>query len=256
MAESVVKVKVGKDRVARVRIERSPLNILDLETIRALNRALESLVPGNNYKLLVLEAAGKVFSAGVDVADHAPDRIEEALRRFHHTIRLVGMIDEPTLAVVHGDALGGGAELAMACDLVVAHEKARIGFPEINLGVYPPVAAALLSRLVPRRIADELVYTGRLLSAAEAARLGLVNQVLPEKEFEKQRKAFEARLVRSSGTSLRLAKKAIVEAARQESLTEAIDRAESIYLATLMRTADAREGIAAFLEKRAPRWVS
>lgn len=240
-------------RLARLVLDRPPLNVLDIATLQSLSDALDAVRASRSLRVLAVSGAGKAFCAGVDVADHAPDRVGETLRLFHGVIRRVLSIEVPVVACVHGAALGGGCELAIACDVVLARDDARLGQPEIQLGVFPPVAAALLPRLIGRQRALDLILSGRTLGADEARVTGLVSQVWPADRFAAESTAYLERLAALSGPALRLAKRA-ANGSRGLPIAEGIARAEELYLGELMALPDAREGIAAFLEKRSPVW--
>ncbi len=168
-------------------------------------------------------------------------------------MREINDLARPTIAVVDGAALGGGCELVAACDLAIASERARFGQPEIKLGVFPPVAAVLLPLVIGDKRARELIITGELIEAAEAARLGLVNYVLPGNELEQKTSELLAGLRGLSAAALELTKKAI-DLGRGRSLDSALKEVEDMYLHELMKTYDANEGINAFIEKRKPEW--
>jgi cyclohexa-1,5-dienecarbonyl-CoA hydratase len=159
----------------------------------------------------------------------------------------------PTLAAVNGAALGGGMELAIGCDMVLAASGAKFGQPEIKLAVFPPIAAVLLPRLVPPARAMELLLGGDNINADEALRIGLVNRVLSKENFAAELKAFVDPYLTLSRAALLSTRKAI-RAASDKPFNAALDAAEEIYLKELMATADAKEGLAAFLEKRKPVW--
>lgn len=239
--------------VRRVVLDRAPLNILDIAMLRELEEALGRVRGDGSAAVLVVTGEGKAFSAGVDVADHTPDRVEEMLGVFHAALGALRSLEIPTVAALNGAALGGGLEVALACDLVVAREGARLGQPEVQLGAFPPFAAAVLPRLVGRARALELCLTGRTLDAAEARAIGLVLHVYARDSFAADVATFVASLSSLSPAVLRLCKRAVVEGL-DAPVGEALHRAERIYLDELMRLADAREGMAAFLEKRPPVW--
>jgi cyclohexa-1,5-dienecarbonyl-CoA hydratase len=241
-----------RDRVARVRIDRPPLNVLTIAALGELNAALER-AGGRPVNAVVLSAGGKAFSAGLDVAEHLPDRAAGMLAAFHRTAELLAEIEPPTIAAVHGAALGGGCELALLCDIVVCAEGARLGLPEIGLAALAPVAAALLPRLCGPKRALELLLTGETLDAREAERIGLVNRVVPADRLEAEVDALAARLALSSGAALRLAKGAAVRGLGVP-VPEALADAEAVCLEMLTRLPDSEEGMRAFLEKRQPRW--
>ncbi len=168
----------------RVTLNDPPLHILDMALLEELRAALGRVE--NDHHCLIITASGeKAFSAGASVQDHLGDRVVTMLQRFHETFRILAKLDLVTVALVKGAALGGGCELAMACDFVLASDRARFGQPEINLGVFPPVAAYQFSRQLAPRKGLELLLTGEPVDAAAAERLGLVNAVFPAAEFSR-----------------------------------------------------------------------
>jgi cyclohexa-1,5-dienecarbonyl-CoA hydratase len=242
--------------LARLVINRPPLNILDLDTIHELNSRLTGALKEEGVRLVEIRSAGeKAFSAGVDIRDHLPDRAPEMLREFHSLIRAVLYAPCPVLAVVRGHCLGGGMELALACDFIVASDDARFGQPEIKVGAFPPVAAVLLSRLIPEKKALELILTGELSSAEEAQRLGLVNRVVRAAELEDAVARFSGLLLAPSAQVTMLARKAARLTRHGGTLESALRESERIYLEHLLSTEDASEGLRAFLEKRSPVWT-
>jgi cyclohexa-1,5-dienecarbonyl-CoA hydratase len=233
-----------------ITLDRPPLNILDISTMRELRRALEPLAERRDLRVIVLRSAiPGTFSAGADVRDHARDRVVEMLDAFHPVIRLLDTLPQVAIAAVDGRCLGGGCELATVCDVVLATESSSFGQPEIDLGCFPPVAAALLPRLIGRA-AYELVLTGAAVKAHEAARTGLVSHVVDDLESETER--WVERLAAKSGAALALARRALRHAGG--GFGASLAAAESIYRDEVARTEDAEEGVRAFLEKRAARW--
>lgn len=241
------------DGVARLVLDRPPLNVLHIPMLQELDEVLTDLAADPELKLLVMTGEGKAFCVGVDVADHTADRVELMIEAFHGVIRKLLLLEVPVVAAVNGAALGGGCELLLACDLVIASEKAKLGQPEIRLGVFPPVAAALMPRLIGRQRALDLVLTGRVIGAAEAREMGLVGRVVPVEGFDEAIAEFVESLSSLSRPVLRLTKRTVVEG-MAEPLWDAFDRAEKRYLHELMELDDAHEGLAAFLEKREPVW--
>lgn len=238
--------------IAHLTLNRPPLNILTIAMIDELDAALDCVERSHGLHALVLAGAGKAFCAGVDVADHTHARVEPMIREFGALYRRLRTLGVPTLAVVHGAALGGGTELALACDLVVAGVSARFGQPEIKLGVFPPIAAAVLPGLVGQQQAARIMLTGDVLCAEEAARIGLITRAVPDEELVPAvEQLLEAWRVLSPA-SLHLAKCALLLGAHDG--VGAQDAIEALYLEDLMATADAREGIAAFMAKRQPVW--
>lgn len=229
-----------------------PLNILDIEMLEELRAALAAIEEGKPF--LIIDGEGdKAFSAGASVQDHLGDRVAGMLREFHECFRILNRLNIVTVAMVRGVALGGGCELALACDFVIASDRARFGQPEINLGVFPPVAAYQLSRQLSPRKGLELLLTGEPVDALTAERLGLVNAVFPLSEFDVRAEEWMGRLRKQSPSSLLLARKAFRTAGNAD-FEDKLARVERLYLEELMKTADANEGLNAFLEKRKPEW--
>ena len=239
--------------VARVTLDRPPLNVLHLQMLDELASVLDEVRGLRGVKVIVLAAAGRAFSAGVDVGDHTPDRAERMLARFHGVLGRVLALEMPVVAVVHGAALGGGCELAVACDVVLAAAGARFGQPEIRLAAFPPAAAVLLPRRIGRGAALDLILTGRTIDAGRAMAIGLATQVWPDEVFAREAEEYVAALAAQSRPVLRLAKRAVDESLAHD-VGGAIMEAERLYVEELMPLEDAREGIAAFLEKRQPVW--
>lgn len=240
--------------LATLTINRPPFNVLDIPTMEEISVALNRCRTASDVKLLVITGAGeKAFSAGVEVADHTPDKVDRMIDVFHGIFRRLQSMPMPTLAAVNGAALGGGMELAIGCDMIVAAAGAKFGQPEIKLAVFPPVAAVLLPRLVPPARAMELLYGGENILAEEALQIGLVNRVFPRESFAADVQAFVAPYLQLSRAALVSARKA-VRAAADKPFAAALDAAETIYLKELMNTDDAKEGLSAFLDKRKPVW--
>lgn len=251
-AMSRIDVKI-EGAVARLVLQNAPLNVIDLAMMDELSRALTDLEARSEISVVILRGSEKAFSAGVDVAAHTPDKIDEMLSKFHGAIlKLVGL-KKVTIAVVRGHCLGGGAELAMVCDMVYTTESATWGFPEIKLGCYPPVAATALAALVGQKQAADLVLTGRSITGRRAAELGLANRSLPESELDAAVNETVDRLTKLSSAALAVTKKAIY-AWDSMHFDKGLARAEKIYVEDLMKTEDAQEGIEAFTEKREPKW--
>jgi cyclohexa-1,5-dienecarbonyl-CoA hydratase len=244
---------VERGGTRRITLRRPPLNVLDVELMTELAGALAEVAADADTKLLVLTGSGKAFCAGVDVGDHQADRVERTLERFHGVVRSLMALPCPVIAALNGHALGGGLELAMACDVVIASDRASLGQPEITLGVFPPVAAALLPRLIGPMRAMDLVLSGRTITAQEAQRIGLVSRVVPAEDFAREVDGVIAGFGALSGPVLRLTKR-VVRETMPLGADAAIERAERSYLDELMRLRDPHEGIAAFLEKRQPVW--
>jgi cyclohexa-1,5-dienecarbonyl-CoA hydratase len=248
-----IRVESRGESVARIVLARPPLNVLNIAMLKELSDAVDELAARPRLRVLVIAAEGRTYSAGVDVEDHVGDKVSPMIAAFHGLFRRLADFEPVTVAEVHAHALGGGCELAAFCDLVLASEEATFGQPEIQLGLFPPVAAAAFPYFVQGKKTLELMLTGERVDAREAQRIGLVNQVWPAEDFAEEAASFVERLASRSAVALRLAKKAYY-AGVDVPFREALDRAEGIYLRELMRSRDALEGIAAFREKREPRW--
>ena len=240
--------------VARIELCHPPLNVIDIPMMEELSRALAEMDTRPDVSVIVLSGAGKAFSAGVDVAAHTPDKVEAMLGKFHAVIRALVATKKVTIASVHGACLGGGAELAMVCDLVHTAANAQWGFPEIKLGCYPPVACTALAALVGQKRAADLILTGRTISGKEAAEMGLATSASPEENLAAIVEQSLQRLIQLSPSALAVAKKASY-AWDSMHFDKGLARAEKVYFEDLMKTADATEGIRAFMEKRPPKWT-
>lgn len=250
MAYEHLRVEPGP--AARITLDRPPVNVLTIAMLDELASAVEAAV-GPETKVLVLTGAGKAFCAGVDVADHTEDRVESMIHAFSRAVRSLLEVRLPVVAVLNGAALGGGLELALACDLVLAAATAKLGQPEIRLGVFPPAATALLPRRVGVQRALDLVLTGRTITAEEAVALGLVTRVAPADELDTAAAELVGQLAGLSRPVLALTKRAVLEGL-ERSLDDALEHADALYLDDLMRLNDPHEGLAAFAEKREPVW--
>ncbi|MCK4693758.1 MAG: enoyl-CoA hydratase/isomerase family protein, partial [Anaerolineales bacterium] len=242
-----------QDSVVKITLNKPPLNVLNIEMMREINGVLEGLDSDPSVKVLVFEAAEgiKAFSAGVDVSEHTADKLDEMIEVFHRIFRLLDGLEIPTVAVVGGAALGGGCELALFCDMVIAAEKASFGQPEIQVGVLPPIAVVALPQIIGPKKTMEMVLTGDRIKANEAERLGLVNKVVPPEELQATAVEFVSKLTKLSGAVLRLTKRA-VRVGSIGSFTDGLAAVEDVYLGPLMDTEDAHEGLTAFMEKRPP----
>jgi cyclohexa-1,5-dienecarbonyl-CoA hydratase len=239
--------------LARITLNHPPLNVIEFEMMDELLAALHELEQRSEISAVIISGGERGFSAGVDVAVHTPEKIQTMFQKFHGLIAALVKFPKITIAEVHGVCLGGGAELAMVCDMAYTTEKAKWGFPEITLGCYPPVACTALAALVGQKRAADLIFTGRTFSGEEAAAWGLANEAHPEGELREVIEGTLDHLFKLSPAALALAKKAFY-AWDSIHLDKGLARAEKIYLEELMQTEDAREGIAAWMEKRKPAW--
>lgn len=242
------------DGLIKITINRPPYNVLDIATMREMNQALDLAMNEQSAKVLMITGAGeKTFSSGVDVVDHTPDKVVDMIEVFHGILKRLLFVPIPTVAALNGPALGGGCELAIACDMVVAAENAKLGQPEIKLGVFPPIAAILMPKLVPMTKVMELLLGGGIIDAQEAHRVGLVNRVFPKETFREDTMKFLDQFLSLSKVALLQTKKAVKDAATRP-FFEALFYVEQQYLKDLMATEDAKEGLNSFIEKRKPVW--
>lgn len=241
--------------IARVTLDHPPLNILTRALLGELRAALRTLAEDSTLRVVIVGAAGKHFSAGADVGEHLPPAWTAMIPEFLETISTMRTFPVPLMTAVRGRCLGGAFELVQAADLVVAGEGASFGQPEIVLGVIPPAACALLPTVVGPTRAAEIVFTGDPLTAAGALAAGLVTRVVPDDAVDAEALALAGRIARHSAAALRVAKRALRSPARERGEADALASASRRYARDLMRTADATEGLTAFVEKRTPTWT-
>ncbi len=239
--------------VVRIVLARPPLNVMTIEMMEELNAALEWAAGQAALKVLLLAAEGKAFSAGVDIDDHRGDRVKPMLEAFHRIFRSLRALDCVTVAAVQGTALGGGAELATFCDLVIAADTATLGQPEIKVGVFPPIAVLHYPQRVGPHRALQLLLSGEVIGGAEALRIGLVDRVVAPDALAETVEAELRRFTAQSAVVLRLAKRALRESLGLP-FAEGLALLEEIYQYELMTTEDAQEGLRAFAGKRKPVW--
>jgi len=248
-------VRVARDgRAATLVFDRPPLNVLDAALLAEMEAALAALAADPPQLLVVRGGGERAFSAGVAVEDHTRERVEPTVRSFHRVLLALRRLPSITLAAVRGHCVGGGMELAAACDLVVAAADARFGQPEIKLGCFPPFAAALYPRLLGAKVAAELLLTGRAASAEEAWRLGFVNRLAPSAELERVVGELAAEVLAQSAAVTALTKRALAAGEDETAFERALAECERLYFEELVETDDMVEGIEAFLDKRPPQW--
>jgi len=238
--------------VVRLLMSAPPGNVLDIEMIDALRAALARAENDPGVKAIILEGQGAHFSFGASVPEHRPGEIDRALPRFHDLFRDLLDVGHPLIAVVRGQCLGGGLELAIACNWIFAAPDAKLGLPEIKLAVFPPIGTLLLPMRVPRPVAEMMCLTGRILAVPEAQSHHLVDFVAADPGAAALA-WIQENLLAQSAAALHYATRAVRTLPRDE-LYRGLEELERMYLRQLMHTEDAREGIAAFLEKRPPQW--
>lgn len=242
-----------EDGVGRLILDHPPLNILTRAILRDLRESIAALEHESDVRAILFSAEGKHFSAGADVGEHLPPDYQVLIPEFIDTVRAVRGADVPVIAAVQGKCLGAGFELVLAADVIVAAEGSVMGQPEIQLGVLPPAACALLPGRCAWGTAIEIVLGGDPITADDAHRAGLVQRVVPRENVIETGLELARRLARHSGAVIRLGKKAMLEASNSGPVV-GLERATDIYLEELMATEDALEGLRAFGEKRSPEW--
>ena len=248
-------VKVWLDRggrLLRLRLSRPKANILDAAMVGALDRALEEHLGHANLAAVLIDAEGPHFSFGASVEEHLPEHCAAMLAGFHRLILRLVEAPVPVLVAVRGQCLGGGLELASAGHLLFLAPDAKLGQPEIQLGVFAPAASCLLPERIARVHAEDLLFSGRSIGAEEAARIGLASAVADDPEAATLA-YFDTQLAPRSALSLRFA----VRAAREgfaAAIRTRLAAVEALYLKELMASRDAVEGLSAFLAKRPAQW--
>ncbi|HWR34164.1 MAG TPA: enoyl-CoA hydratase-related protein [Chitinophagaceae bacterium] len=251
-----IKVSYSFDNsVANILLDDGKGNVMDHIMMEGLQNIFNSFAEKNELRLIVLEGAGKHFSFGASVEEHQKEFAATMLRTFHQLFYTIRDLSIPVLAKVSGQCLGGGMELALMCNFIFADKTAKFGQPEIVLGVFPPPASVLLPEKIGLAKAEELLLTGRTITADEAKSFGLLNDLFEDKEAMNTgvNAWIENNILPKSASSLRYAVKA-VRAKMNHVLNNFLPQLESMYVNQLMQTEDANEGIASFLEKRKPVW--
>ena len=243
-----------EDQVARIVLAAPKANIIDQTMMAELESAFDQLAARRDLKAIVLTGEGPNFSLGASVQEHLPEQISVTLTRLHALLRRIAKASAPMIAAVRGQCLGGGLELALACDLIMAEDTAQLGCPEIQLGVFPPAAAALLPVRIGTGPAAGLVLSGASLTGTAAAAIGLVNRTAAAGQLDTVLAQWLATdFLPRSPSALRYAAVA-VRRPLVHALEQDLPALERLYLQDLMSESDAAEGIRAFLEKRPPRW--
>lgn len=253
--EGTFPVRVSFERdgaLARLVLDRPKANVLDAAMMHALTEVVSGLRSRPAVKLLVFEGTGAHFSFGASVPEHLPEKIGQVLPVFHQLFRTIEDVAIPTAALVRGQCLGGALELASACGLVLCDATARMGVPEITLGVFPPVAALTLPWRCGGARATELMVTGRSVGAEEAVKIGLADRLVPDLEAGLAA-FFDEHLAPKSALALRYAWRAARRPLAKAFVND-LPELERLYLVELMSHRDPVEGITAFVEKRAPAW--
>lgn len=248
---SVERIEDG--RIARLTLDAGKGNVLSTRVVSALRDAFVTLGAETRVRAVLLTHAGNDFSFGASVPEHAPGEVEKMLPTFHGLFRAIAAASLPVVAAVRGRCLGGGFEVAIVATHLVVAEDAMLGVPEVTLGVFPPIAAALLPFRVPQPVVDRLVTLGETLTGMQATKLGVADEAALAEQVEARALEAAKRWTKLSGVAVRHATRA-ARAAWNEALGARLEGLEAQYLRELMETRDAREGIAAFMERRKPVW--
>jgi len=247
-----VKYRVDGELV-HLTLDRPEHNLLNERMLAELAAGINAAGEQSDVKLIILDSAAKAFCGGIEVGEYTQRRVFQLLDAFHVAFSAMLDTSKPMLVVVNGPAFGGGAELAALGDLVIATPKARFAQPEIKLGVFPPLAAAILPYILGPKLALEQVLTGETMTAERAHELGLVNWLVPESELQKKVDEVAAKVTAQSGPVLTMAKKAIIGSMGLP-LREGVRNSMKVFLNELADVEDSQEGLRALVEKRAPKW--
>jgi cyclohexa-1,5-dienecarbonyl-CoA hydratase len=239
--------------VAHLTLDRPEHNLLNERMLAEISSGISSVSERPEIKLIVLDSAAKAFCGGIELGEYTQRRVFQLLDAFHGAFTAMLDTSKPVLVVVNGPAFGGGAELAALGDLVIATPRARFAQPEIKLGVFPPLAAAVLPYIVGPKLALELVLTGETMGAERARDLGLVNWVVSPEELQTKVDDVIAKVTSHSGPVLTMAKKAILGSMGMP-LRDGVRNSMKVFLNELADLEDSQEGLRALVEKRAPKW--
>jgi cyclohexa-1,5-dienecarbonyl-CoA hydratase len=241
------------DGVARITLNRPKFNMMNIDMMVEINDLLESFVDDPDLRCVVIDAQGKHFCTGVEVADHKPEKVDDMIATFNRIFELLEQIEVPVIAVVQGYCLGGGMELAIACDVIVADKGATFGQPEIKVGFFPPYAAIRLPQLVGPARAIEICTTGKFYSAQEVQLMGMVAHLAEDGGLTEAAENIVKEILANSPLIIRLNKRAVRQHLSMD-FKQALEGVSDLFLKTLMKTEDTLEGIASYEEKRKPVW--
>jgi cyclohexa-1,5-dienecarbonyl-CoA hydratase len=237
----------------QVIFNRQPHNNLSLDVVEEINAAIASVLYRRDLKVVVFSAAGKTFCSGFAAEDFVNDRSFQLIEAYGKLYRQLETLSLPVVSIIQGPAVGAGMELVLYSDFAIAAESAKLGFLEIGMGIFPAIACNLLPRSIPPKRAAELLFTGDLITAADAHKLNLISKVVPDEKLQEEAKVIISKLLQFSAPVLQLTKRAMNESLGKsfEAATEAVDE---IYLNSLLGLQDSQEGIRARIEKRKPVW--
>ena len=240
-------------QVAHLRLDRPSQNLLNERMLMEIASGISSVSEKRDVKMILLDSEGKTFSGGIELGEYTQRRVFQLLDAFHTAFSAMMDTSKPVLVVVNGPAYGGGAELAALGDLVIATPNARFAQPEIKLGAFPPLSAAVLPYILGPKVALETVLTGEAMTAERAKELGLVNWLVPEEELIAKVDEVVGKVTAQSGPVLTMAKKAILGSLGMP-LRDGVRNSMKVFLNELADLEDSQEGLRALVEKRAPKW--
>jgi cyclohexa-1,5-dienecarbonyl-CoA hydratase len=230
-----------------------PPNILTTDMMNQISQALHEYSTMGNLKVIVFRAEGKNFSFGVDVKEHLGASMDPMLKSFNRMMEILHNINILTVAVTQGGCLGGGWELVLGCDLCIARNDSYFGFPEVKLGVFPPIGIFQLSRLIGEPLAKQFICSGKSIDVTLAKSLGLLNLIVTPDSIEEKVDEFLGQFLDKSAETLRMTNLTFRNIQKIPDFGHATQEADRLYR-ILMTKKDPEEGMNAYLERRKPRW--
>ncbi len=255
MAEKLLQEYSHDNQVMRITLNSPKGNVLDAAMMTELQEVLDSFKEQPHIKLIQFIGEGKHFSFGASVAEHTKENAPQMLKQFHQLFYTLMDLSIPTAALISGQCLGGGLELALMCNFMFADKTAKFGQPEISLGVFAPPASLILPMKLGQSHADDMLLTGKIIDVDFAYKIGLVCSVSNDKEtmLTDVDNWVVKSILPKSASSLRFANKA-VRRTFNRTLKKHLQELEKMYINKLMETQDSNEGINSFLERRTPKW--
>lgn len=239
-------------KLLRLRLDRPNANIIDAAMIKALDTALAAQENNKDLLAVLLDHSGPHFSFGASIEEHFPEQMADMLAVLHGLLKRMLAFPCPIMVAIHGQCLGGGLEVALAGSMILASPGAKLGQPEIKLGVFAPAASCLLPERIGPAAAEDLLYTGRSVGAEEALRMRLADRIADDPEAAALA-WFDQYYAPLSASALRFAVKA-ARGALAHRVSQRLDEVEHLCGVELIKTKDALEGLVAFQEKRLPNW--
>ena len=240
--------------VARIILDSAPLNILDCDQCEELLEAIHSIRDDDVARIVIVQGDGGEFCSGTDIAEHTPEKMPELLPKFHACLDAMLTLDAITIAAVQGHCLGGGFELALSCDRILADENAKLGLPEIKLGCFPPAGWIQMLARSSSGSAVRMVCSGEISKAGDFPHSGVVDQLVPAGKMESALKK-EVEPYQSMSPAILAFSARQFHRRSREQWARHLPELEKDYLDGILNHPDSREGVEAFLEKRTPKWA-